>query len=217
MPFSGAPTMAEPKKRKKLKKPKERKVLPEAAERRALYVSYDEVVLIEYLLTLYDQGNKLLGPLDQLISEFQDGVRRLHEIEAREKANAYWEEPQEWIDKQIRQAQKVRRAQMEKRIAHLKAKEMRRILRRQEKEKAREEARKRKAQALQAAVDVAYPADETSGTEAGGVPNLEGLGTPDVLVGDATALLPSPTAQPSPEVQSPPEAGGASLGEGPEA
>lgn len=149
----------EPKKkrRKRPVEPKEKKVLPESAERRHVSVSFAEAELLEYLLSLYEPEHRLRKHFEQVMSDFSNNLLRIHEIEAREKANAWWEEPQEWIDGQLRAAREARRIKMEKHIACLAAREMRRKLKQQAKEKARQERKERLEQARLAAVVPSAP------------------------------------------------------------
>ncbi len=100
---------------------------------RSLYLTEGEV---EYIRGLVEKANKidpLIKRLDQVLDDFNSNVKRLEEITAREKANAFWQEPQHRINEIMKEERKARQAKIDKQISCLQAKEMRRKLRKKEK------------------------------------------------------------------------------------
>src|SRR5271166_5578391 len=124
--------------RKKRKPRKQTTQYVSLPERRPLYVTEDEADLLGYLLGCWEAGHRLIPHCDLVVEQFTDSLLRMKEIEARERATAYWEEPQNLQDKRLRSIAERRRAKVDEARAKLEAKEIRRNLRKAAKAKATE-------------------------------------------------------------------------------
>ena len=88
--------------------------LPPEALRKPVYLSFDDACLLEDLLKKHDPAHKLIKKLRENQAQHTDEIARMHEIEAREKSNAWWERPEDWVNKEIAAQRKAYAARVKK-------------------------------------------------------------------------------------------------------
>ena len=81
--------------------------LPPEALRKPVYLSFDDACLLEDLLKAKDPEHKLIKKLRENQAQHMDEIARMHEIEAREKSNAWWERPEDWVNREIEAQRKA--------------------------------------------------------------------------------------------------------------
>lgn len=88
--------------------------LPPEALRKPVYLSFDDACLLEDLLKKHDPAHKLIKKLLENQAQHTDEIARMHEIEAREKSNAWWERPEDWVNKELETQRKAYAARAKK-------------------------------------------------------------------------------------------------------
>ena len=88
--------------------------LPPEALRKPVYLSFDDACLLEDLLKAKDPEHKLVKKLQENQAQHMDEIARMHEIEAREKSNAWWERPENWVENEIAMQRKAYMARAKK-------------------------------------------------------------------------------------------------------
>ena len=101
--------------RKKLKLLKDKSQVRDPLDRLPIYLAYEDAELFHDFLTVYDPSHRLRLKLEQVKQAFFDDIARRHEIEAREKSNAWWDAPENWVNAALRNermayAKKVKRS-----------------------------------------------------------------------------------------------------------
>lgn len=97
---------------------------------RQLWLSADDVDLIVYLLDKYHSKHPLLRYLKGIGQQFYDDSLRMKELEARVRANAFWEEEHGTLplERRLRKDAKKRHRKAESNVVCVTAKQMRKIL-----------------------------------------------------------------------------------------
>ena len=103
------------KHKKKLKQLLAKSQTRDPFERLPVYLSFTDTELLEAFFKVYDPTHPLLAKLEQIKQTFFDDIARRHEIEAREKSNAWWDQPENWVNAALRNermayAKKVKRS-----------------------------------------------------------------------------------------------------------
>ena len=108
----------------------------ERGERRQVWLSAVEIDELLLLLVSFDKGHLLIKYLSFIRRQFNDDCLKLRELEARVKANAFWEEDKGTIAlevKKVKDKQKSRHRKATEQIACLTPEQMKEVVKEMEK------------------------------------------------------------------------------------